>query len=60
MERTEVPPIWLRALRAVEALELSGTRDARQALEKIAEGSTGGRLTGEAEAAVRRMKRRLP
>lgn len=57
MDNVVVPPMWLRAFRAVEALELSGTREARQTLEKLAAGAPGARLTEEARAAARRMNR---
>jgi hypothetical protein len=45
---------WLRTRRAVEALELSGSPEARQVLEALARGAAGARLTREATAALRR------
>jgi RNA polymerase sigma factor (sigma-70 family) len=47
----------LRALRAIELLELAGTPDARQLLEKLAHGADGARLTQEARAALERLAR---
>jgi RNA polymerase sigma factor (sigma-70 family) len=47
----------LRALRAIELLELAGTPDARQLLEKLAHGADGARLTQEAKAALERLGR---
>jgi hypothetical protein len=44
----------LQALRALEALEWSGTPEARQVLQTIAKGAPGARLTREAQAALDR------
>jgi WD40 repeat protein len=48
-------PETLRAVRAVEALELAGTADARRLLERLAEGTAEARLTQEAKAAAGRL-----
>jgi WD40 repeat protein len=45
----------LRARRSVRALECAGTAAARQALEALADGAPGARLTRDAKAAVRRL-----
>jgi hypothetical protein len=47
-----------QALRAVEVLELAGTRQARQVLRSLAGGAPEAELTREAEAALRRLKGR--
>ncbi len=46
----------LRSLRAVEALELAGTKEARDVLETLASGAEGARLTEQAKAALQRLK----
>jgi hypothetical protein len=48
----------LRSLRAVEALELAGTKEAHELLETLAAGADGARLTEEAKAALRRLAAR--
>jgi RNA polymerase sigma factor (sigma-70 family) len=48
----------LRQLRAVEVLERTGTADARKALEALAGGADGARLTREAKASLTRLARR--
>jgi hypothetical protein len=53
-------PEVLRALRAVEALELAGTAESRRLLAALARGSVYGRQTREAEAALRRLKSAAP
>jgi len=52
----EVTPERLRAVRALEALELSGTPEGRQLLEKLASGAEGARLSEDAGAALRRLE----
>jgi RNA polymerase sigma factor (sigma-70 family) len=47
----------LRMLRAIEILELAGTREAREVLESVAIGAKGVRLTEEAKAALKRLPR---
>ena len=46
----------LRTERAVEALELAGTPEARRALECLAQGAAGARRTREAKAALARLR----
>lgn len=48
----------LRSLRAVEALELAGTEEARDVLKTLAAGASGTRLTEEAKAALQRLASR--
>jgi WD40 repeat protein len=55
---SEWSPEELRALRAVEALEHSGTREASALLEVLATGVPAARLTREAKAALERLARR--
>ena len=49
-------PEWRQQRRAVEALEVIGTREARGVLESLAKGAQGARLTAEAVGAIGRMK----
>jgi hypothetical protein len=57
---TGLSPARLQALRAIEALEKTGSREARQVLEALAKGLAGARLTEEARAAdVRLSAKRL-
>jgi WD40 repeat protein len=56
---TGVPPAdTLRELRAVEVLERVGTPQAKQLVEKLAQGAPEARLTREAQAARERLARR--
>jgi len=48
----------LGQLRAVEVLEWAGTLEARQLLEKLAQGAPGARLTKEANASLSRLAKR--
>jgi WD40 repeat protein len=58
METVQVPPLWLRAMRAIEVLERCNTLEARQALQKLGDGPPGSRLAEEATASVRRLNKR--
>jgi hypothetical protein len=51
------PAEQMRILRAVEALEMLGTAEARQVLQRLAEGAPGARATEQARAALRRLAR---
>ena len=46
---------WLRALRALEALEHAGTAEARQALTILVEQTQGTRLATKAASSLRRL-----
>jgi RNA polymerase sigma factor (sigma-70 family) len=48
----------LRNLRSLEVLELAGTPEARQVLQKLANGAPEARLTREAKAGLERLERR--
>jgi len=55
---SQVPPAdRLQSLRAMEALELIATAEARAALETMAKGAPGARVTEEAQATLKRMAR---
>jgi hypothetical protein len=56
--KLQVSPAILRGLRAVEALEAINTPAARSALEHLARGAPGVRLTREARAALDRLSPR--
>jgi WD40 repeat protein len=45
----------LRSLRAVEALEMAGTKEARDTLATIEDGASGARFTEQAKAALERL-----
>jgi hypothetical protein len=53
-----LPADRLRQLRGIEALEYSGTVEARELLQKLAGGLAEARLTREAKSAVERLGRR--
>jgi hypothetical protein len=55
LEKSATPPEELRALRAVEALELLGTLPARRLLADLARGAPGAALTQAATAALKRL-----
>jgi WD40 repeat protein len=50
----------LRGIRAVHVLEQIGTAEARQVLQKLADGTPEARLTKEAKASLERLARRPP
>jgi hypothetical protein len=52
------PPDELRVLRAVQALELIGTSEARTLLHALAKGAAGARLTREAQESLERLAKR--
>ncbi len=54
----DAPPERLRETRALEALELAGTAEARALLKELAAGVAGAWLTEEAKAASERLARR--
>lgn len=56
-DRPDLPPDELRSLRAVEVLEAISTPAARGALEELATGEPTARLTRDASAALRRLKK---
>jgi RNA polymerase sigma factor (sigma-70 family) len=56
LEKSVTPPEELRALRAVEALELLGTPPARRLLAELARGAPGAALTQAAGAALKRLE----
>jgi WD40 repeat protein len=53
-----LPPDRLRALRAVEVLELIGTKDAREVLAQFARGAEDASMTREAKASLERLAHR--
>jgi RNA polymerase sigma factor (sigma-70 family) len=57
LPRAVPPPERLRALRALEAVERAGTAEARQVLQRMAQGAPGARLTQEARSALQRLAR---
>jgi hypothetical protein len=52
-------PEMLRSLRAVELLELIGTPESKRALEPIAKGAPGHRVTEAAQGAIARLDKRF-
>jgi hypothetical protein len=56
--KREPSPLEIRRMRAVQALELAGTAEARATLRAWAGGASGARLTEDARAALRRLDRR--
>jgi WD40 repeat protein len=58
VERREVSLAEARSLRAAEVLEEVGTPEARQLLQKLAEGTAEARLTRDAKASLERLTQR--
>jgi len=56
-ERLNPSPEILRILRTLEVLELAGTPEARQTLERLASGASQARLTQDAKASLDRLAR---
>lgn len=52
------PPEWLRTVRALDTLELIGSREARKLLDELASGIPEARQTQEARFNLERLKRR--
>jgi hypothetical protein len=59
-ELLELSPARLRDLRAIEALEIASTPEARQVIEAIAHGEESASRTRMAKAALGRMQIRSP
>ncbi|MBY0524842.1 MAG: WD40 repeat domain-containing protein [Gemmataceae bacterium] len=57
LESQQLTADQMRALRAIEVLELIATPEARQVIESVAKGAPGARLTREARAALGRIAR---
>jgi RNA polymerase sigma factor (sigma-70 family) len=58
LEKLAASPEALRPLRALEALELVGSRPARQVIQTLAQGMPEARLTQEAKGALKRLAHR--
>jgi WD40 repeat protein len=57
LKREGLPPAQLQSLRALEALELIGTTEARALLRTLASGAPGDPLTEEARAVLHRLRK---
>jgi hypothetical protein len=53
-------PEGLRTVRAVEVLERVGNPEARKLLQSLSTGAAGATVTQEAQAALKRLDKRLP
>ena len=60
IDKQILPPERLRVLRAIEALEMIGTDDAKAMLKELAKGAAEDRLTEEAKLSLGRLERRSP
>jgi WD40 repeat protein len=60
LDSMDLPADSLRMVRAVTALELIGTSEARSVLEPLARGAAGARLTEEAKGSLQRLKKLAP
>ena len=60
LPRPELTPAQLRALRAVEVLEMIGTPEAKKILTGLSSGVAEARLTKEAAAALTRLNLKTP
>jgi hypothetical protein len=58
LEETVFTPERARALRALEVLERVGDVEAKNAMQKLAEGAGDAELTREAKAALERLAKR--
>jgi hypothetical protein len=58
--KQERSPAEVHHLRALQALELAGTAEARDVLREWAAGTSGARLTEDARAALARLQKSLP
>jgi hypothetical protein len=56
----QLSPESVRGIRAVEALEHIGNSEARQALEKLAQGAEAFHVTKESRASLARLKKKAP
>jgi hypothetical protein len=59
-KKGELSPEAARQVRAVEVLELLGSPEARALLTALSQGAPEARLTGEARAALDRLRKRVP
>jgi hypothetical protein len=60
LDRPEIPPDRLRALRALRVLEEQDTPESRLHLKRLAEGFSGDAVTQEAKTVLARLQRRVP